>query len=164
MTDDEYFWEPAEGCWNVRRCVEDRGVRMLGKGEWALEQERIPFGAPDPPFTTIAWRSDHLVSAMTLRADWTIGLQSPGPDDIEISGSAASGIAGLERSAASWREALTTATTGADLDQIGRSAYPDGLDPDMTFIEIVWWVNKELIRHGAEIALLRDLWRARFEA
>jgi len=28
-------------------------------------------------------------------------------------------------------------------------------------IEIVWWVNQELLHHGAEIALLRDLYRMR---
>jgi hypothetical protein len=28
------------------------------------------------------------------------------------------------------------------------------------FIEIVWWVNQEVLHHGAEIALLRDLFRA----
>ncbi|HEY8675177.1 MAG TPA: DinB family protein, partial [Candidatus Dormibacteraeota bacterium] len=27
--------------------------------------------------------------------------------------------------------------------------------------ETVWWVNQELLHHGAEIALLRDLYRAR---
>ncbi|MEI5036381.1 hypothetical protein RB201_38110 [Streptomyces sp. S1A(2023)] len=28
-------------------------------------------------------------------------------------------------------------------------------------VDIVWWVNQEVLHHGAEIALLRDLYRAR---
>lgn len=160
MTDDEYLWEPVEGCWSIRRRGDDRGVRLLGKGDWALEQDRIPPDEPNPPFTTIAWRMAHLSTWLTIRADWTIGTKSLGIDDIEMPFSALSGIDALKSSTAYWREALTTATTDADLDRVGRSSYPGGLDPTLPFIEIVWWVNKELIHHGAEIALLRDLWRA----
>jgi len=29
------------------------------------------------------------------------------------------------------------------------------------FITVVWWTNRELIQHMAEIALLRDLWTTR---
>ena len=47
---------------------------------------------------------------------------------------------------------------GSDLDVVGRSQMPYGLDPDLPFGEILWWNNRELIHHGAEIALLRDLW------
>lgn len=161
MTDEEYFWEPVDGCWSVRRRDDDRGVRMLGRGDWALEQDRIPPDAPDPPFTTIAWRVAHLATWLTVRADWTIGTKSLAVDDVEMPSSAAAGIAALEHSTAFWREALTTATSDEELDRVGRSSYPGGLDPTLPFIEIVWWVNKELIHHGAEIALLRDLWRTK---
>ncbi|MBV8932099.1 MAG: DinB family protein, partial [Kutzneria sp.] len=47
------------------------------------------------------------------------------------------------------------------LDTVGHSSYPYGSDPDDPFIEVVWWVNQELLHHGAEIALIRDLYRAR---
>lgn len=29
------------------------------------------------------------------------------------------------------------------------------------FVDIVWWVDQELLHHGAEIALIRDPYRAR---
>ncbi|MFW6074607.1 MAG: DinB family protein [Chloroflexota bacterium] len=165
MKDEEYFWEPVEGCWSVRRHDEGRGVRILGRGDWGLEYEPIPHDSPEPsPFTTIAWRVAHLASATALRADWTVGSKSLLYDDFEMPSSATAGIAALEDATAAWREALTTATTDTDLDQIGRSEFPVGLDPDMPFIEIAWWVNKELIHHGAEIALLRDLWAAKSRA
>jgi hypothetical protein len=48
-----------------------------------------------------------------------------------------------------------------DLDTIGRSAYPDGLDPELPLIEIVWWVSKELVFHAGEAWLVRDLYAYR---
>ena len=47
------------------------------------------------------------------------------------------------------------------LDTVGHSTYPRGSDPEDPFIETVWWVNQELLHHGAEIALMRGLYRAR---
>ena len=70
------------------------------------------------------------------------------------------------RSAAAFGLAVALAC-GADsaddaaLDMVGRSTYPYGSDSDDRFIDIVWWVNQELLHHGAEIALLRDLYRER---
>ena len=49
----------------------------------------------------------------------------------------------------------------AALDTVGYSAYPYGSDAGEAFIDIVRWVNQEVLHHGAEIALLRDLYRAR---
>jgi hypothetical protein len=43
---------------------------------------------------------------------------------------------------------------------VGYSTYPYGSDPGEMFVDIVWWVNQEILHHGAEIALLRDLYRA----
>jgi hypothetical protein len=41
------------------------------------------------------------------------------------------------------------------------SSYPYGSDSDETFLTIVWWENQEILHHGAEIALLRDLYALR---
>ena len=41
-----------------------------------------------------------------------------------------------------------------------KSAYPGGLDPTLPLLDIVWWVNKELIEHTAEIWFVRDLYAA----
>jgi hypothetical protein len=43
---------------------------------------------------------------------------------------------------------------------VGFGQFPSGLDPRLPFIAVLWWMNKELIHHSAEIALLRDLYRA----
>ena len=50
---------------------------------------------------------------------------------------------------------------GSPGQHLGHSTYPDGSDPEEPFLDIVWWVNQEVLHHGAEIALLRDLYRAK---
>lgn len=161
MTDAEYLWEPVPDCWSVRRQSDGPGVGaklLVGAGEWGRDGGR-PHPYP-PPFTTIAWRLAHLSEMLSQRADWTIGNHSLTEDECRFSGDAAGGIAALVDGANAWRDALTSADDES-LDQVGRSQYPDGSDPDEPFIDIVWWVNQELLHHGAEIALLRDLYRAR---
>lgn len=158
LTDDEYFWEPASGCWSVRR----RSVSMLtglpGSSEWVLE---FVYPEPEPPpFTTIAWRLNHLTGGFVSRADYTVGTHSVKDEEFALATSAESAIDALVSAGAYWRSALDP-TTDADLDQIGRSSYPHGLDPDLPFLDIAWWVNQELLHHGGEIALLRDLYRIR---
>ena len=45
--------------------------------------------------------------------------------------------------------------------QVGYSTYPVGMDPDLPFVDIVWWLNRELIAHGADIGTVRDLYSVR---
>ena len=70
---------------------------------------------------------------------------------------AAGALRAFDAGAQAWREALASADDAA-LDEVGRSGYPDGSDPEEPFIGVVCWVNQELLHHGAEIALLRDLY------
>ena len=59
-----------------------------------------------------------------------------------------------------WRDSVA-AVTPEQLDTVGFCQYPNSSAPEEPFITIVWWTNLEFIHHMAEIALLRDLWRAR---
>jgi len=97
---------------------------------------------------------------LTARADWTIGSLSLTEDRYAHQGTAAGAITAFAQSTAAWRAALVSADDTA-LDTVGHSAYPDGSDPEEPFIDILWWVNQEVLHHGAEIALLRDLFRDR---
>ena len=162
MTDDEYLWEPVPACWSVRRRSDGPGPRatlLTGDGEWGRDAAPAPHPQP-APFTTIAWRLSHLSEMLALRADHTIGSHTLTRDDYRTSGGCAAAIAAFEADARAWREALLSADD-AVLDSVGRSTYPHGSDPEDPFIETVWWVNQELLHHGAEIALMRDLYRAR---
>lgn len=162
MTDAEYFWEPEPGCWSVRRRSEGPGPRatvLTGAGDWGRDATPPPHPTP-PPFTTIAWRLSHLSELLALRADHTSGSRSLTRDDFRISGDAASAVADFDTAAEAWRKALLSVDDTA-LDTVGYCTYPHGSDAEELFLDVVWWVNQELLHHGAEIALLRDLHRLR---
>src|ERR1700733_6770681 len=59
LTDKEYFWEPAPGCWSVRPRDASVAPLRFGAGEFVVEYARPE---PDPPpVTTIAWRMAHVI-------------------------------------------------------------------------------------------------------
>ncbi len=162
LGDDEYLWEPAPCCWSVRRRDDGPGERataLAGAGEWGRDSADSPHPFP-PPFTTLAWRLSHLSEMLTLRADHTRGSRSLTREGYRTPGDAVGAVAAFESASAAWREALLSADEAA-LDTIGYSTYPNGSDAEDVFVDIVWWVNQEVLHHGAEIALLRDLYRAR---
>ncbi|HEY0869431.1 MAG TPA: DinB family protein [Acidothermaceae bacterium] len=162
MTDDEYLWEPVPGCWSVRRRTGGPGSRatvLAGAGEWGRDAAPWPQPWP-PPVTTIAWRLSHLSEMLTLRADYTNGSHALTRDAYRSCGAVAAAVTAFEDAGRAWREALLSCDDAA-LDTVGYSAYPYGSDSEEPFIEIAWWVNQEVLHHGAEIALLRDLYRAR---
>jgi len=160
MTDEEYQWEPVPGCWSVRRRESGPGPRateLIGAGEWGLDSAWPP--PWPPPFTTIAWRLGHVSSMLALRADHMAGSHSLTDDDYVFSGLASEGIAAFGSGVTAWREVLTAVTDDAALDEAGLSTFPYGSDPEDRFIVTAWWVNQEVLHHGGEIALLRDLFR-----
>jgi hypothetical protein len=73
---------------------------------------------------------------------------------------AAEGLAFARQGLDAWRDGLAQ-MTDTDLDTVGRSAYPGGLDPTLPLIDIVWWVSKELLFHAGEAWFVRDLYAAR---
>jgi hypothetical protein len=164
MTDEEYLWEPVPDCWSVRRRADGPGPRATflagaGAGDWG--RDAAPYPHPSPaPFTTLAWRLSHLSEMLLLRADHTTGTHTLTRDDVVVAPSATAAVADFEAGAAAWRQALLSVDDAA-LDAVGRCTYPHGSDAEEPFVDIVWWVNQEVLHHGAEIALLRDLYRAR---
>ena len=157
LSDAEYQWEPVVGCWSVRRRGEAVTPHPLGAGEWVLDYERAEL---DPaPVTTLAWRLCHIVYGQRMRCDYTFSTRSLQRDSLALPGSAQEALAWLTESHTAWRGGLE-GLDEADLDVVGLSAYPWGLDPQLPFGAIWWWTNRELIHHGAEIGLLRDLWAA----
>ncbi|GIH26230.1 hypothetical protein Aph01nite_45400 [Acrocarpospora phusangensis] len=157
LTDGEYFWEPAEGAWSVRRRTDTSADNVFGKGEWVSDfalQEPVP-----PPVTTIAWRMAHLIMGFTLRWEWTFGGRERLFDDLDIPHTADDAQDQLWEIVGRWSADIAKLTE-AQLDTVGLSQFPAGLDPSVPFISIVWWQNREFIHHTAEIALLRDLTRA----
>lgn len=150
LTDGELLWEPAETTWSVRISDDGQGRAVTDADWWAPEPDA------EPP-RTLAWSIGHLGAGCLVRADWLVGdheLLVVG--DWPVTAEAAVGF--LERGLDAWRSALDQ-MGDEDLDTVGRSAYPHGLDPTLPLLDIVWWMNKELLWHAAEIWYVRDLYR-----
>src|SRR5215469_14036596 len=149
LTDDEYRWEPVPGCWSVR---------PAGDGRFTIDWQ-LPEPQP-PPVTTIAWRLCHMGASLALRVDHHFGGRSRTIADIEWPGTAAGALELVEQAYAGWCQGLE------GLDEAGLERRSEGppsmLDGRFPFPDVILHVNRELIQHGAEVALLRDLYRARF--
>jgi hypothetical protein len=141
LSDEEYLWEPTPA---------SPTVRVHPDGRWKRDD------AAPGRVATMAWRICTLAGTQTLRADWTFASHSVQWTDIDLPGTAAGGLAFLERSSATWIQAVSR-LTDADLDK-PLCDWPGG-PQGRPFAETLWWTNRELIATGAELALLRDLYR-----
>jgi hypothetical protein len=150
LTDAEFLWEPAPTVWTVRP----------GEPRPVPDTEFWPPDGGSAPPRTLAWSIDHLGAGMTLRADYLVGTRAMTHEDVTWPLTAAEGVAFMQDGLSRWRTGLDE-MTDEDLDTVGRSAYPWGLDPELPLLDIVWWLNKELVFHSAEIWFVRDLYAAR---
>jgi hypothetical protein len=150
LSDDEYRWEPVAGCWNIRP---DPG----SPSGWTVD---YPDVEPDPPpFTTIAWRMLHIADGNTIYWEHGFGPGRRHYTDLAPHGAAAAAIAYLAES----QRSVTATLAGIDDEQLdelrptpGGEHWPAG--------RILAVLLDEQVHHGAEIALLRDLYRVRRRA
>ena len=152
LTDDEYFWEPVPGCWNVRPRPADRG----GPGAGAFTVDFV-FPAPSPaPVTTIAWRLSHIiVGILGMRVAGHFGGPSVSYETYPYAGSAADALAQLDSAYELWIKGVR----GLGAEDLARECgQAEPLYPDSPVAALVLHINREMIHHGAEIALLRDLY------
>jgi DinB superfamily len=147
LSDDEFWWAPAPDAATV---APDGGGHLR------------PVRPPDdePRTRTIAWLIGHLGEMALLRADYTDGGHRLTPHDIGWPGTAREGLAFVRDGWARWRAALES-LPDRELDLVGRSDFPWGLDRELPILDIVWWMNRELIHHAAEVAFVRDLYATR---
>lgn len=144
LTDDEYMWEPYPGSWSIRR--EDDGSWQKDRGN--------PI-APEPePLTTIAWRMAHIVEMLMRRSANQFGAKGYVPD---TAGTADEAVARMRSGYSDWMGGLEA----LDAAELERPSGSTESQPDWPLAALVQHMNRELIHHGAEICLLRDLYRAR---
>lgn len=143
LTAEEYLWEPVDGMWSVR----DNGQGPVVDGAGVREID-------PPPVPTIAWRMWHIavdcLDDYTRRfagdlADapvtWTLD-----PDDA---------IARLNSAWSTYRETI------AELDFMSPLG-PNWMHwSEHCVADMVMHCSNEVVHHGAEIAVLRDLYRDR---
>jgi hypothetical protein len=146
LTDDEYLWEPVAGCWSVRR-LETR---------WFVELE-VP--APVPaPITTIAWRTWHIFECLAGMSDRLFNAHPHELDEREWFGAATIALDALD---VIWT-VFSLCARELDDDAMSR-ALGDAWGPfaSSNRADLLLHAADELIHHGAEIALLRDLYAHR---
>jgi hypothetical protein len=134
LTFAELHWEPVPGCWGVHDGVLDQA--------WPT---------PSPtPVTTIAWRLAHLGLTMRHRASAHFGAR-------EFSVDVPADLLGFVDAAyGEW----SAGVLGADQVRMARAHQgpPGSADESYPLWAVVLHVSREVIHHGAEVALLRDLY------
>jgi len=151
LCDREYFWEPVPGMWNIR--PRGQGVAIeVGMGDHIID---FAFPEPSPtPATTIAWRMGHLlVGVFGSRLASHFGGPPVDYDSYEYPSSAADALARLDDMYTDWIAGVRS------LDDAGLQAPcgEPGFEQD-PMAALILHINREVIHHGGEISLLRDLY------
>ncbi|MCP9275321.1 DinB family protein [Mycolicibacterium arenosum] len=141
LTDDEYFWQPVPDCWTIH------------------PDGAIDFAYPQPepaPVTTIAWRLAHvIVGVLAVRNHSHFG--GP-PADYESWAYATDADTALTQLDDAYRGWISGVRKLGDADLATPCGPAEGPYADETMTTLVLHINREVIHHGAEIALLRDLY------
>ena len=141
--------------WDTSTAMMWERLDGIGDHEWTWE------AGPWPALRPLAWSAHHLGALGQLRSDWTTGEHRLGLDDLPTpTSTSAEGLQFLREGLEAWRDTLDR-VDDQDLDTVGRSAFPDGLDPHLPLIDIAWWNTRELIHHVADMSTVRDLYAVR---
>lgn len=155
LTDEEYFWEPVAGSWTVRPDADGNYRSDLGADT-------------DPaPVTTIAWRMMHIaVGCFVIRTSAFFGDASAGVDadmfdprhvPADLPHTAAEAVTFLDDSYREWH---------GHVSRLGDEGLRAPLGPKGAYFSaepmaaLIMHLNREVMHHGGEIGLLRDLFRA----
>lgn len=144
LTDEEYLWEPVPDCWTIR----NNGARPFPD---------FSYPPPQPePFTTIAWRLAHvIVGVLAVRVHSHFGGPPADYESWDYATDAGTALDQLDQAYGRWRDGVL----GLDDADLARPCGPaEGPYADAPLTMLVLHINREVIHHGAEIALLRDLY------
>lgn len=154
LTDAEYFWEPVPGCWSVRSSVAAVTPAAMGGGEFVLDYAKPP--RVEEPVTTIAWRLAHIIVGLFgARAAAHFGGPAVAWDTWEYAGTADEALRQLDQTHDAWITGVRSLGTEGLIRPCGPA---EGRHADYSMAAIVLHINREVIHHGAEISLLRDLY------
>ena len=154
LTDEEYLWEPVPGCWNIRPRVEGTPPDAPGSGDYTVD---FTFPPPEPaPVTTIAWRLAHIiVGCFGMRNAAHFGGLPVDYQTFAYARTAAQALGQLDDAHATWIKGVR----GLGADGLARPCGPaEGPFAEYSMAALVLHIHREVIHHGAEISLLRDLY------
>jgi DinB family protein len=155
LSDEELHWSPAPGSWDIRQ---------TGSGRWEIDGDGggPPWsGGGPPPLTTIAWRVGHLaLSYIGFGGQLFRDVDLP-VSDTDFPGAAAELVPWLETTyRTAWRDPLAARDEAAWWQPIGRRFGPYA---DDSVTDLALHIVDEVVHHGAEAALMRDLFARRHE-
>lgn len=147
LTDDELLWEPTPECWNLYSDPDH-------PGGWSYPYDSDP---PKPhPMTSIGWRLVHIAADNWIYMEHAFGQGERNFPDLEVHGTAEEVLADWRASTEPVSRWLRSATDEA-LGQIR----PSHLGDPLIAGEVMRILIDEQTHHGAEVALLRDLYLSR---
>jgi hypothetical protein len=144
LTTREYLWEPVTDVWTVRP----------GGDRWLVDaHEKAPEPAPVP---TIAWRLWHIASdCLATYASRSLGSWPLQVQGREWYGQVAPALEALDLAVATFRDRVTALGEDGVRQPLGPAWGPYA---DDSWAALVVHAQDELAHHGAEVALLRDLY------
>lgn len=155
LADDEYLYDPtADGsAWTLHPAAQRRTAYQDGAGDLVVDFD-LPGDGP-APFTTIAWRLAHvIVGVLAVRSHDHFDGPPASYGDWTYAATAAEALEQLDREVARWFDGVR----GMDDQQMARPCGPaEGPWGERPYRDLVLHINRELIHHLAEVALLRDL-------
>ena len=123
LTDEEYLWEPVDGCWSIRPRGEARTAMAAGGGDWVADFDH-PEPSP-PPVTTIAWRLAHLrVGIFGSRAAAHFGAPAIDYQTAVWSPTADGALAELDETYAQWTKGVANLSEADLARPVGEAEGP----------------------------------------
>jgi len=157
LTDEEYFWEPVGNAWSIRPKGQGRAALSVGGGDFVMD---YAYPEPSPaPVTTIAWRLGHIV--IGVFGSRVAGHFGGPPVDyltFQYAGTADEALRQLDDSYLAWFQGVQALGEDELAEPCGPS---EGPFAEASMAALVLHINREALHHGAEIALLRDLYANR---
>jgi hypothetical protein len=152
LTNDEYFWEPVTGCWTLSRRGQSRAPISLGPGEFTMD-----YAMPShdrEPVTTIAWRLAHLIIVFTSMTASHFGGRPW--SSVSFSGTPKGALRQLDDAHDLWVTGVRSLGIEGLARPQGPTSPPEYAGAPMA--KLVLHTNREVLHHGAEVCLLRDLY------
>jgi hypothetical protein len=156
LTDEGYLCEPVTGMWSIRHRSDARTTLAAGAGETVIDFELDP---PDPPpMTTIAWRLGHVALVFGERAanHFGGGGVSYATTDWPLTAS------GMRELVDHHHDAWVAGVRALDAAGLAAPCGPaEGPYADAPMAALVLHIHREVLHHGAEVALMMDLFAHR---
>lgn len=154
LTDEEYFWQPVPGCWTLSRRGDSTAPMSIGTGEFTMDYARPPHDRE--PVTTIAWRLAHLIDVFGPPTAPHFDRSRTDQPTIDYPGTADAALRLLDDGHDAWVRDVRALGVGGLARPQGTLSPPAYAHAPMA--RLILYTHLEIIHHGAEVCLLRDLY------